>query len=66
MKTETHVHTQIHRREVHVRTEIGSDVDCDGLGEASLGDKLVAMERDIGGRLSAIENYLKIPKVVYL
>ena len=66
VKTETHVHTQIHRRTTHVRTEIRSEVDCHGLGEASVGEKLVAMERDIGGRLAAIEKYLKIPKVIYL
>lgn len=56
VKTETHVHTQIHRRTTHVRTEIRSEVDCHGLGEASVGEKLVAMERDIGGRLAGIEN----------
>lgn len=67
VSTKTSVHTKIRRREVHVRTEIHSDEETsDGLGEASIRDKLLAMERDFGGRLDAIEKQLKIPKVIYL
>ena len=61
--TEIHVHTHVHTQ-THVHTEIRSEVD--GFGEASLGDKLVAMERDIGGRLAAIEQKLKIQKVSFI